>query len=107
MNDFCENIEVCKKELINAALNAGGYDNVTIALLEVVEDNEEIDVANTCEIATKKNNRTKKRKKDKKGSRAVLFGFIFIIILLLIIALMLKDTELLSSIRESMANSNS
>ena len=98
MNDFCEDIEVCKKELINSALNAGGYDNVTIALLEVVDDEESRELANTCEPTAKK---TKKKKASKGVTVPFWVIFIFIITLLVIIAWVLKNTELSDKIMES------
>lgn len=99
MNDFCEDIEVCKKELINSALNAGGYDNVTVALLEVVDDEESRELASTCEPTAKK---TKKKKKSKKGVVVPFWLiFVFIITLLVIIAWFLKNTELRDKILES------
>ena len=102
MSNFCEDIEVCKRELINAALNAGGYDNVTIALMEVVEDDDDVAIADTCEFSTKK---TKKKRKNKKGKSASFWGvLVFIIILLVIIALVLKNTELFDNIREAITN---
>lgn len=102
MNNFCEDIEVCKRELINSALNAGGYDNVTIALMEVVDD-DSADIADTCDFSTKK---TKKRKKNKKEGSASLWKIlIFMIILLVIIALVMKNTELFDGgIRETITN---
>lgn len=41
--DNQENIDLCKNQLINHALTAGGYDNVTVALFQVVklEETEE------------------------------------------------------------------
>ena len=43
-----ENIEECKKRLINEALDAGGYDNVTVALLKVSSlSNKEEDITDT------------------------------------------------------------
>ena len=102
MRNFCEDIEVCKRELINAALNAGGYDNVTIALMEVVDD-DSAEIADTCDFSTK---RTKKKKKNKKGGSASLWKIlIFMIILLVIIALVMKNTELFDGgIREAITN---
>lgn len=102
MNNFCEDIEVCKRELINSALNAGGYDNVTIALMEVVDD-DSAEIADTCDFSTKK---TKKRKKNKKEGSASLWKIlIFMIILLVIIALVMKNTELFDGgIRETITN---
>lgn len=57
MNRFHEDIGECKKELIKAALDAGGYDNVTVALMEVVEDendNKDDRINDTCEIVARK-----------------------------------------------------
>lgn len=82
MNKYHEDIEECKKELINAALNAGGYDNVTIALLEVVEEHTTVKPEDTCK---------KKVKKQKK--QTVPIRTIIILILLTIIVLSLTKPE--------------
>ena len=60
-----ENIEVCKTNLIKAALAAGGYDNVTVALLEVasIEDSKEESVTDTT------NDVTRGKKRQKRGRR--------------------------------------
>ncbi len=50
MNSSCNNIEECKKQLIQHALQAGGHDNVTIALFEVVDTLKNNDVDNNINI---------------------------------------------------------
>lgn len=94
MNKYHEDIEECKKELINAALNAGGYDNVTVALLEVVEDDNATEINNTCEI------NAKKRKTKKIPFRAI----IIILIALAMIVLFLTRPECFGNIQDSITD---
>ena len=72
-----ENIETCKNSLIKAALNAGGYDNVTVALLEVDSLGEESEKS-IVEDTTNDLSKAKSRKKKNRGLTA------FIILLLLV-----------------------
>lgn len=60
-----ENIEVCKTNLIKSALAAGGYDNVTVALLEVssMDDAKEESVTDTT------NDISRGKKRRKRGRR--------------------------------------
>jgi protein phosphatase len=58
-----ESLSVCKRALIEAALSAGGYDNVTIDLCQVIVEEDEADVkevsSNTVfSYATKKSKKT-------------------------------------------------
>lgn len=59
-------IETCKVNLINAALEAGGYDNVTVALLEVVSVENENE-----EVVTDTTNDIKKVKTRKRNARRI------------------------------------
>ncbi len=104
MNSFCDDIENCKKELINAALNAGGYDNVTIALMEVVDDNNDADIANTCEISRKKSKKSRTRKKNKRKIKFSWIKFFLIIILLAIISYVMMKPELLEQTCNTIVN---
>ena len=71
-----EDIESCKNDLIRAALQAGGYDNVTVALFEVesvgddVEDKVSVDTTNDLEQV-----RSRKRK-----SRTLVMLFILLLL---------------------------
>lgn len=57
-------------ELIQAALDAGGKDNVTVVLFECQDDNAEIaPMGNTKEGKNKKGKKDKKEKKNKKEQR--------------------------------------
>lgn len=94
MNNYHEDIEECKKALINAALNAGGYDNVTVALLEVVEDDCATDINDTCEI------KSKKRKTKKIPFRTI----IIILIALAMIVLFLTRPEWFGNIQDSITD---
>jgi len=86
MNKFHVDIEECKKELINAALNAGGYDNVTVALMEVVEDENDDVVNDTCEFVPKK-----------RRIHSIPYKLIILILVLIIIGLLFIKPELLDS----------
>lgn len=44
LKQYHSNLEQCKQQLIQAALDAGGYDNVTVALFETVEAKSVMDV---------------------------------------------------------------
>ena len=93
MNKHHENIEDCKKELINAALDAGGYDNVTVALMEIVEDDNNCIVNDTCEI-----------NKIKKRNPLISFKLVLsvlLIIILIAIGLVFIQPELLSFFNNS------
>ena len=92
MKSFYEDIEECKKELINAALNAGGYDNVTVALMEVVEDDADADadLNNTCEIFAKKRSR--------KNGISLKVIILLVVIVLVVILLLLKETEVMDTV---------
>lgn len=59
-----EDIENCKNNLIKAALEAGGYDNVTVALFEVDSiDSEEVVVTDTTnDLKTVKNRKRRSRR---------------------------------------------
>lgn len=70
-----EDIESCKNNLIKSALEAGGYDNVTVALLEVESLEEEEKT-----IAVETANDLGKVKKRKRKSRA--FSVVLTVLLL-------------------------
>ena len=70
-----EDIESCKNNLIKSALEAGGYDNVTVALLEVESLEEE-----EKKIAVETANDLGKVKKRKRKSRA--FSVVLTVLLL-------------------------
>ena len=58
-----EDLEKCKSELISAALNAGGYDNVTIALFETVSlPKNETDITLTSNEMAESTNRRKRNR---------------------------------------------
>ena len=80
-NTNSEDIEVCKQQLISDALNAGGYDNVTVALFEAVEIENIINVGDTAEISN--NISLKKIKRNKISKLAILIVALAILILIL------------------------
>lgn len=58
-----EDLQKCKNELIDAALEAGGYDNVTVALFEAVSVTEdEVDMTLTSNEMVESSNRKKRNK---------------------------------------------
>lgn len=75
-----ESIEECKAELINAALNSGGYDNVTVALMEIVDDEHENAIKETSN-PTVANKKLKKRIK----------WFVLVVMLLALIGVLLSE----------------
>ena len=74
MMSNAENIEICRNELIAAALDAGGYDNVTVALFETVSvPKEEGDITLTS------NEMVESAKRKKKG-RIILIAVLAVIV---------------------------
>jgi len=70
MADNPDNIEECKGRLIDAALEAGGYDNVTVALFELVKKPE--DKAPSLETTNDAKNAKKRKKRQRLLIAAVL-----------------------------------
>lgn len=66
-----EDMTVCRDNLIEAALNAGGYDNVTVALMKMVSMGDEEDINATATI-----NDLKGARKRKKASKLALLVII-------------------------------
>lgn len=66
-----EDMTVCRDNLIEAALNAGGYDNVTVALMKMVSLGDEEDINATATI-----NDLKGARKRKKASKLALLVII-------------------------------
>ena len=94
MNKYHDDIEECKKELINAALNAGGYDNVTVALLEVVDDDCATVVNDTCEIKAKK----------RKSKKMPIMTIIIILMAIALVVLFLTRPECFGNIQDSITD---
>ena len=80
-NTYSEDIETCKQQLINEALNAGGYDNVTIALFEATEIDDVVNVGSTAEISSSSSQ--KSINKSKITKIAILIAVAAIILLIL------------------------
>lgn len=59
-----EDVETCRNELISAAIDAGGYDNVTVALFEVksIEDEQDHKMSDTTNDLDNLRNRKKRLK---------------------------------------------
>lgn len=77
-------IEDYKNELFNAAFNAGGYDNVTIALFECVGVEEDELTSTVTPMQALQRKRTVKTRGGKKS----LIGLIILIIIILILLLL-------------------
>lgn len=73
-----ENIEACKNNLIKAALDAGGYDNVTVALMEIVKIE---DGNNGDKISNFTTDDAKKAKKRKTNTRRIVWLIILLILI--------------------------
>ncbi|MBQ2111803.1 MAG: serine/threonine-protein phosphatase [Bacteroidales bacterium] len=71
---------LCRDNLIEAALNAGGYDNVTVALMEVVSLGKEDDIHATATINDLKSVKIRKRK-----TRIMIFFIVLIALAALLI----------------------
>ncbi len=72
-----EDMKVCSDNLIQAALDAGGYDNVTVALMKMVSLGDKIDVHATATI-----NDQKRAKRRKMISRTIWITVILVVLLL-------------------------
>lgn len=59
-----EDVETCRNELISAAIDAGGYDNVTVAIFKVkdVEEEDNPDMSDTTNDMNNVHNRRKRSK---------------------------------------------
>lgn len=97
-----ENIEQCKNELIAAALEAGGYDNVTVALFQVVsvEKGEELGTDTFSDFRGKRGCKGL----SKKGI-AICIGLVLIVLIIIGAYFYLKNNnpELLDSIIASIS----
>lgn len=100
MNNSIEDIEQCKNDLIAAALEAGGYDNVTIALFQVAtleeSENEKID-------ATTRNDFKKPKRKTPKFLKLII-AIIAILIIGAIALYVLTKLEYIESLEMLLAN---
>lgn len=54
LNKHYRDVSVCKQELLKLALDAGGDDNICIALSSVIEDNKECPDVMTCKVKIKR-----------------------------------------------------
>lgn len=79
MSDSAE-LGLCRDNLIEAALNAGGYDNVTVALMEVVSLGKEDNIHATATINDLKSVKIRKRK-----TRIMIFFIVLIALAALLI----------------------
>lgn len=86
-----ENIEDCKNNLIRAALEAGGYDNVTVALMEIVALEENKKQKSICDDTTDDFKLSKKRKRK---SRLAVWLLILLVLVVVCAWLYFTDNHL-------------
>lgn len=79
-----EDLGACRDNLIEAALNAGGYDNVTVALMKVISPGETEDINATATLNDQKS--VKKRKMT-----ARLVWILILLVALVALAVCFKD----------------
>lgn len=79
-----EDLGECRDNLIEAALNAGGYDNVTVALMKVISPGETEDINATATLNDQKS--VKKRKMT-----ARLVWILILLVALVALAVCFKD----------------
>lgn len=105
LNRYGDDIEQCKAELISGALNAGGYDNVTVTIFQTKSiehsDSDTIDISNTSSDFGKKRDLRLYAKLYKK---AIAFLVVVVIILAVWLYFKTNNTESFTTAIDSVKN---